>query len=117
LQGGVSALQHIFGDTPNKSSAEIFQHCYDLGQSLESNCRIDLVMSGERARDLAQFCTELVRGGTDFPTVWNTVLKGNALVDGIPQTKLEDTRSVLEILLITGERLVFDGDAKKFSVK
>ena len=45
------------------------------------------------------------------------MLKGNALVDGIPQSKLDGVRSVLEIWLITGERLVFDGDAKKFSVK
>jgi hypothetical protein len=39
-------------------------------------------MSGERADDLARLCTELVRKGNDFPTVWNTVLKGNALVNG-----------------------------------
>jgi hypothetical protein len=45
------------------------------------------------------------------------VLKGNALVDGIPHSKLGGTRSVLEIRLITGERFVFDRDAKKFSVK
>ncbi len=74
-------------------------------------------MAGERAQDLAQLCTELMRKGNDFPTVWNTVLKGNALVDGIPGSTLEGARSVLEIRLITGERLVFDGDAKKFSVK
>jgi hypothetical protein len=66
---------------------------------------------------LAELCTELVRNGNDFPTVWNTVLKGNALVDGIPQSNLEGKRPVLEIQLITGERLVFDGDNKKFSVK
>ena len=74
-------------------------------------------MSGERAQDLARLCTEMVRKGEDFPTVWSTVLKGNALVDGVPRSKLEGTRSVLEIQLITGERFVFDGDAKKFSVK
>ncbi len=74
-------------------------------------------MSGERAQDLARLCTELVRSGNDFPTVWSTVLKGNALVDGVPRSKLEGARSVLEIALITGERFVFDGDAKKFSVK
>ncbi len=74
-------------------------------------------MSGERANDLARLCTEMVRKGEDFPTVWTTVLEGNALVDGIPQSKFEGARSVLEIRLITGERFVFDGDAKKFSVK
>jgi len=74
-------------------------------------------MSGERAYDLAQLCTELVRNGNDFPTVWNTVLKDNSLIDGLPQSRMEGPRPVLEIRLITGERLVFDGDAKKFSVK
>jgi len=29
---------------------------------------------------------------------------------------MEGKRSVLDIRLITGERLVFDGDAKRFSV-
>ena len=74
-------------------------------------------MSGERANDFARLCTEIVRKGDDFPTVWITVLKGNALVDGMPQSKLEGRRSVLEIPLITGERFVFDSDVKKFSVK
>jgi hypothetical protein len=74
-------------------------------------------MSKERAQDLARLCTELVRKGDDFPTVWSTLLKRHPLVDGIPQSKIESMRSVLEIKLITGERLVFDGDAKRFSVK
>ena len=73
-------------------------------------------MSKERAHDLARLCTELMREGTDFPAVWSTLLKGHILVEGIPQSKIEGGRTVLEIRLITGERLVFDGDAKKFSV-
>ena len=73
-------------------------------------------MSKERAHDLARLCTELMREGTDFPAVWSTLLKGHTLVEGIPQSKIEGGRTVLEIRLITGERLVFDGDAKKFSV-
>jgi hypothetical protein len=45
-----------------------------------------------------------------------TVLKGHALVNGIPESKLEGSRPVLEIKLITGERLLFDSESKKFSV-
>jgi hypothetical protein len=74
-------------------------------------------MSQERSRDLAALCTELVRKGDDFPTVWTTVLKVNVLVIGIPESKLEDKRPVLEIRLTTGERLLFDGERKKFSVR
>ena len=73
-------------------------------------------MSKERAHDLARLCTGLMRKGADFPAVWNTLLKGHTLVEGIPQSKSEGGRTMLEIRLITGERLVFDGDAKKFSV-
>lgn len=73
-------------------------------------------MSTERANDLAQMCTELVRQGKDFPTIWATVLKSHTLVEGIPRQRFEEMRSLLEIPLITGEHLVFDGDAKHFSV-
>ena len=74
-------------------------------------------MSTERARDLACHCTELVREGNDFPTVWNQMLKGNTLVDSLPQSIRDGTRFLLGVRLVTGERLVFDGDGKKFSVQ
>jgi hypothetical protein len=73
-------------------------------------------MSIERSRDLARLCTELVRNGNDFPTVWNTLLKGHALVHGLPRQRHDGSRSLLDISLVTGERLVFDGDAKNFSI-
>ena len=73
-------------------------------------------MSKERANDLARECSKLVRKGRSFPTVWSTVLKGHALVEGIPCQRLEGERSLLDIPLTTGERLVFDADAKEFRV-
>ncbi len=74
-------------------------------------------MSLERSRDLAQLCTELVRNGNDFLTVWSTVLKAHTLVDDIPQHRLDGNRSLMEIRLVTGERLIFEDDTKKFSIK
>ncbi len=74
-------------------------------------------MSKERANDLAQTCTDLVRKGKDFPTIWGAVLKGHTLVEGIPRQRLEGARSLLYIPLITGDWLVFDGNAKEFGVK
>jgi hypothetical protein len=71
----------------------------------------------ERTNNLVQLCNELVRKGNDFPTVWNTLLKANDVVVGIPQSRLEGKRPVLEVWLITGERLVFDNQAKEFRVK
>jgi hypothetical protein len=73
-------------------------------------------MSTERVNHLAQMCTELVRQGKDLPTIWATVLKSHTVVEGIPCQRFEGMRSLLEIPLITGEHLVFDGDAKHFSV-
>jgi hypothetical protein len=74
-------------------------------------------MSKERANDLARLCTAAVGVGNDFPTIWSTLLKGHTLVEGIPRQRLEGTRSLLDIPLITGDRLVFDGDAKEFRVE
>ena len=74
-------------------------------------------MLRERAEDLARLCTEVVRKGDDFPTIWQTMLKGHPLVGGIPHQKIEGHRSILEISLITGERLVYDGDARRFSLR
>jgi len=39
----------------------------------------------ERAKDLARRCTEMLRKGDDFPTVWQTLLKSHSLVNGIPR--------------------------------
>ncbi len=86
-------------------------------------------MSKERASDLARHCTELVRKGNDFTTVWSALLiwstlliwsilvKGHILVEGIPRQKLERNRNLLRIPLITGELLVFDPDVKEFRVQ
>jgi hypothetical protein len=74
-------------------------------------------MSKERADDLAHLCTDAVRNGSDFTTVWSTLLKGHPLVEGIPRQTFEGNRSLLDISLITGEQIVFDGDTKEFRVR
>ncbi len=73
-------------------------------------------MSQERANDLARLCTDAVREGNDFPTIWNTLLKKHPLVDGIPRQRFEGNRNFLDIRLITGERLVFESEGKRVSV-
>jgi hypothetical protein len=69
------------------------------------------------AKELAEVCTTMVRHGEDFPTVWTTYLKDHALVVGPPVSKIECRRPVLEIRLVTGELLVFEGDARRFRVR
>jgi hypothetical protein len=73
-------------------------------------------MSRERAHDLAQLCTALVQKGNDFQNVWSTLLKTHPLVVGLPLSTIQGGRAILEIRLITGERLVFDGESEKFSI-
>jgi hypothetical protein len=70
----------------------------------------------ERADDLAQMCTDLLRKGLSFPNIWATMLKHHTLVTGVAHQKLEGARSLLDIWLVTRERLVFDLDAKQCSV-
>jgi hypothetical protein len=74
-------------------------------------------MSNERPHDLARICTEAVRAGADFQIVWRTLLNGHPLVEGIPRERIEGERRLLDVPLITGERLVFDGDTKTFEVE
>jgi hypothetical protein len=74
-------------------------------------------MSKERARDLARQCTDMVRKGNDFPTVWSALLKDHTLVAGMPRPRLEGKRSLLDIPLITGEQFVFDADVKEFRIQ
>jgi len=74
-------------------------------------------VSKERASDLARYCTLLVRKGNDFPTIWSTFLKTHSLVGGVPRQRLDRSRSLLDIPLITGEQLVFDAEIKEFRVQ
>jgi len=70
-------------------------------------------MSRQTANDLTTKSTAALRKGSAFPTIWATVIKGHTLVEGIPRRRLDGERSLVDIPLITGERLVFDGNAKE----
>jgi hypothetical protein len=67
--------------------------------------------------DLLQRCIQACDGGADFPTVWHTVLKGHSLVAGIPTQRLEGTRVLLQIPLITRQSLIYDGDLRRYSLE
>jgi hypothetical protein len=59
----------------------------------------------------------MVRKGESFRIIWDARLKDHPLVNGIPQQTLDRMRTVLEIRLITGELLIFDGDARRFILR
>jgi hypothetical protein len=44
----------------------------------------------ETANDLVLKCAAMARTGADFPTVWDAVLKGHALVAGPPIQIFDD---------------------------
>ena len=67
--------------------------------------------------DLVEKCTRARRQGADFPTVWHTLLKGCPLVAGIPRQRFAGARSLLEIPLVTGHCLVYDGGADEFTLE
>lgn len=57
------------------------------------------------ALDLLHQC-ELARGrGSDFPTIWLTILKAHPLVTGLPGHEVRDGEALIVVRLLTGERL------------
>ena len=76
-----------------------------------------MVPMPDTANDLVLKCTTMARAGADFPTVWDTVLKGHALVAGQPIQGFDDEeRPQLEIQLINGQRLVYNSASKQYFV-
>jgi hypothetical protein len=69
------------------------------------------------SRELVNKCTQAQGAGADFPTIWHTVLKSDRLVAGIPRQRFDGARSLLEIPLVTGHCVVYDSDAREFSLQ
>jgi len=74
-------------------------------------------MGNDSASGLVAICAARIANGADFPTVWQRILKGHALIAGPPVSAIRDGRARLEINLITGQRLVFDSTSKEFSLE
>jgi hypothetical protein len=68
------------------------------------------------ADKLARACVEAARDGADFPTVCHKILKGHPFVAGVPIQRLDGEAILLEIPLITGQRIVFGPNSKDYSV-
>jgi hypothetical protein len=69
------------------------------------------------ATDLLRECAADIRGGTDFPTIWDATLKRHSLVVGPPVQTMDEGRPLIQILLITGQRLIFDSASNQFSLR
>lgn len=74
-------------------------------------------MESDTAWDLARKCLLAARQGADFPSVWNSVLKPHPAVAGLPVQRVEGSRSLLDIPLMSGHRIVYDGERKAYTVE
>jgi hypothetical protein len=63
--------------------------------------------------DLLRQCRAAIQE-SDFPTVWETLLRRHRLVVGPPVQYLNGEKAELHVRLMTGEQLVFDSAAKTF---
>ena len=69
----------------------------------------------ETSAELLTRCVAASRNGADFPALWHSLLKDHVLVVGPPVNSVRGGHITLEVPLITGQRLVFDSDARKFA--
>jgi len=65
-----------------------------------------------KERDLARKCNEAMQAGIDFPTMWNTIIKRDAMVVGVPVQRLDGNHAYLEVPLLRGNWLVIDNEKK-----
>jgi len=67
--------------------------------------------------DLVRDCNEALRHGSDFPTIWQTIIKSHPAVVGIPVQRRDGERAYIEIALLRGDWLVVDLDERKVSLR
>jgi hypothetical protein len=65
---------------------------------------------GPAVEQLLKRCVAARAEGADFPTIWNTILKGNRLVVGHPVQGIENGAPVMRIPLLNNQHLVYGRD-------
>jgi len=68
------------------------------------------------AEQLVAACVAAAEKGADFPTVWRTVLKRHLFVTGLPMQRMIGERALLEVHLISGERIVVGPGPRDYAV-
>jgi hypothetical protein len=58
------------------------------------------------AEKLLAACRAAAAAGSDFPAVWLSILKPHWAVAGLPVQRLDGLTALLEVPLVTGERIV-----------
>jgi len=91
--------------------------CIVASSALRTELPREAGMVDETADELIQNCITATREGADFPTVWQTLLRGHSLVAGPAIQSIESGRVSLKIPLIDNQRLVFDSTSKEFVLR
>ncbi len=60
----------------------------------------------ETPEGLLVACEDAAREGTDFPTVWMTILNPHGLVIGLPTHRILDGEAQIVVRLATGQTLI-----------
>ncbi len=60
--------------------------------------------------DLIARCQEAHKSGSDFPSIWDRILRMSPLVLGIPIKVVLDSKPHLKIQLINGQKICFGQD-------
>ena len=68
------------------------------------------------AEQLVAACVAAADKGADFPTVWQTILKRHLFVTGLPTQRMVGERALLEVHLISGERILVGPGPRDYAV-
>ncbi|MDX8449476.1 hypothetical protein [Mesorhizobium captivum] len=63
----------------------------------------------DNVEKLVRECNQSRSKGADFPTIWQTMLKGHSYVSGKPVQDRDEHGPLLSIPLITGRHILFGG--------
>jgi len=63
-------------------------------------------MAHALAAQLLDQCEAARRGGDDFPTIWNGLLRRHPLVAGLPRHAVVGGETLIVVRLVTGDELV-----------
>lgn len=65
---------------------------------------------GDASQDLLARCEQARRAGSDFPTIWLTILKSHPLVTGLPRHLVRDGRAIIVVKLLDRYELLSSHD-------
>jgi hypothetical protein len=70
----------------------------------------------DAAQSLANACTHAIQNGLNFPGIWETLLRENALVASSPIQNYDEDQSHTDILLRNGYWLRYRMESNDFSL-